>query len=72
MPEKSYIIAPRSGRQSLVSPQWAEQLHGIAGVTVQRANADQARIKADDVGIRTLRAKLNANFLIEEEMLRSL
>jgi hypothetical protein len=72
MLEKSCIIAPRSGGRSLVSPPMAEQLHGIAGVTGQRANADQARIKADDVGIRMLRVKFNANFLIEEEMLRPL
>jgi hypothetical protein len=72
MRQKSYIVALRSDKMNDVSPQWADQLHGIAGVEVQGASAEQARIKADDVGIRTLRAKLNANFLIEEESLRSL
>jgi hypothetical protein len=72
MPQKSYIVALRSDKLNDVSPQWADQLHGITGVEVQGASAEQARIKADDMGIRTLRAKLSANFLIEEESFRSL
>jgi hypothetical protein len=72
MSEKSYIVAPRSGARDGISPQWIEELHGIPGVKVRAANAEQARISADEVGIRTLRAKLTRNFLVEEEFVRSL
>ena len=71
MPCKFYVVAARSDKQGQVSPQWAEQLHGIAGVEVQGADPEQVRIKADESGIRRVRAKLNADFLIEEEFPRS-
>lgn len=72
MTEKSYIIAPRSGKRDDVSRQWTNQLHGIPGVKVQAANAAQARVRADEAGIRALRAKLQGDFLVEEAFERSL
>lgn len=72
MPEKSYIVAPRSAKRADVSPQWMDQLQRIPGVKVQAVNIDQARIRADENGIRAVRASLGADFLIEGEFLRSL
>jgi hypothetical protein len=69
--KKIYIVAVRSDKRGQVSPQWADQLRAIAGVEVQESQPDQARIAADEPGIRAVRAKLNEAFLIEEEYPRS-
>ncbi len=71
MTAKTYVVALRSDRIGKVSPHWPGQLAGIAGVEVHDSNPDQARIRADDHGIRQVRAAFNADFLIEEEVPRS-
>ena len=71
MPRKCYIVAVKSDKQDRVSPRWVDELRNVAGVEVHGAHADQARIMADESAIRTLRAKLTGDFLIEEEFPRS-
>jgi hypothetical protein len=67
MPRKNYIVAVRSDKQGQVSQRWQEDLQATPGVEVQECNPDGARIAVDESGIGTLRAKLGADFLIEEE-----
>ena len=69
---RNYVVALRSEKVGKISPQWAGLLNAIPGVEVQAATADQARILTDENGIRKVRLMLDADFLIEEEVLRSI
>jgi hypothetical protein len=72
MPRKYYIIAIPSHKHEQISPGWVDQLRRIDGVEVHGVSPDQVRIAADEATMRKIRATLNADFLIEEEVPRSL
>jgi hypothetical protein len=67
MPRKNYIVAVRSNKLGQVSQRWQDDQQAMPGVEVQECDPDGARIAVDESGIGTLRAKLGADFLIEEE-----
>jgi hypothetical protein len=72
MGTRSYVVALQSEKIGKISPEWTGQLGAIPGVEVQGATADQARILTDESGIKKVRSMLNADVLIEEEVLRSI
>jgi hypothetical protein len=68
MKTKYYLVALRSDKIGKGPSQWAQQLRGIPGVEVHETDADQARIFADERGIGRVRAMLDTDYLIEEEV----
>jgi len=71
MSERTYIVAVKSDKRELVSPDWIKQLDDVPGVKVQNKTPSQAVISADDEGINHVRRQFKDSFIIEELLQRS-
>jgi hypothetical protein len=68
--EKTYVVAPKSAEPN--SGQWLEKIRNVPGVRFLSGTPDQALVAADQEGIARLKALLGPDFMIEEQLGRTL
>jgi len=63
---KTYVIAPRHGRETETPVDWQQRLSAIPGVTVHQTSAKYAQFSSEPETLERVLAQFGTDFIIEE------